>query len=99
LNDKQKAITDKEFDKFWISNYKYLAKSFPVFSIIRRYPKIYGQVLIRFDTCSKKERKQANRKCSMYNFDYIMEKKRDIWNFDHPVLDDFKAFLNLFKIP
>jgi len=24
---------------------KYLAKSFPVFSIIRRYPKIYGQVL------------------------------------------------------
>jgi len=25
---------------------KYLAKSFPVFSIIRRYPKIYGQVLI-----------------------------------------------------
>jgi len=26
-------------------SFKYLAKSFPVFSIIRRYPKIYGQVL------------------------------------------------------
>jgi len=31
---------------------KYLAKSFPVFSIIRRYPKIYGQVLITLNKFS-----------------------------------------------
>jgi hypothetical protein len=52
---------------------------------------------IRFDTCSKKEKKQAYRKCSMQNFDYIMQHKKNIWNFDSPVLDEFKSFLRLFN--
>lgn len=72
LESKNKSITDKEYDKFWISNY------------------------IRFDTCSSSERKQAERKCSMKNFEYIMENKKDIWNFSHPILDEIKEFLQLF---
>ena len=67
-----KEINQKEFDKFWISNY------------------------IRFDTCSKQEQKQAGRKCSMSEFDYVMEHKKDIWDWDNPTLDDLKEFFKLF---
>lgn len=52
---------------------------------------------IRFDTCSKKEKKQAYRKCSMQNFEYIMQRKKNIWNFDHSVLNNFKIFLSIFN--
>ena len=67
-----KKINQKDFDKFWISNY------------------------IRFDTCSKQEQKQAGRKCSMSGFDYVMEHKKDIWDWDNPTLDDLKEFFTLF---
>ena len=67
-----KKINQKDFDKFWISNY------------------------IRFDTCSKKEHKQAGGKCSMSKFDYVMEHKKDIWDWDNPTLDDLKEFFKLF---
>ena len=67
-----KEINQKEFDKFWISNY------------------------IRYDTCSNQEQKQAGRKCSMYGFDYVMEHKKDIWDWDNPILDDLKEFFKLF---
>ncbi len=73
LKNKGYEITDKDFDKFWISIY------------------------LRYDTCSKKEQKQAGRKCTMNNFDYIMENKSDIWNFEHPILEDLKTFLALFE--
>lgn len=72
LESKGKKINQKEFDKFWVSNY------------------------IRFDTCSKKEQKQAGRKCSMSEFDYVMEHKKDIWDWDNPALDDLKEFFKLF---
>ena len=67
-----KKINQKDFDKFWISNY------------------------IRYDTCSNQEQKQAGRKCSMYGFDYVMEHKKDIWDWDNPILDDLKEFFKLF---
>lgn len=73
LEEENETVSDKEFDKFWLSNY------------------------IRFDTCSKKERKQARKKCSMQNFEYVMRRKKEIWDFDHPALDDFKNFLRLFE--
>ncbi|WP_293337618.1 DUF3226 domain-containing protein [Microcoleus sp. CAWBG58] len=72
LENQGKKISQKEFDKFWISNY------------------------IRFDTCSKKEQKQAGDKCSMSKFDYVMEHKKDIWDWDNPTLDDLKEFFKLF---
>ena len=47
---------------------------------------------IRFDTCNKKEQSRASEKCI---FEKAMQK--DIWNFDHEVLDSLKEFLALFK--
>ncbi len=71
--EKQKILSDKEFDKFWLNNY------------------------IRFDTCSNREKKQAARKCSIRQFEYILENKKDIFDFDNPILNDFKKFLRLFQ--
>jgi hypothetical protein len=61
------------------------------------FDKFWINNYIRFDTCLKKESSQAYRKCSMYNFDYILENKSHIFDFDNPVLDEIKAFLKLFK--
>ncbi len=72
LTENKETISNKEFDKFWISNY------------------------IRFDTCSNQDRKQAGRKCSMQNFDYVLENKADIFDFNHNSLDEMKTFLGLF---
>ena len=72
LESKGKKINQKEFDKFWVSNY------------------------IRFDTCSKKEQKQAGGKCSMSEFDYVMKHKKDIWDWKNSALDDLKEFFTLF---
>jgi len=74
LHECNKEISNKDFDKFWISNY------------------------IRFDTCLKKEKGQANRKCSIseVGFKYVMENKTHIWDFTHPSLLELKNFLNLF---
>ncbi|OQY59940.1 MAG: hypothetical protein B6245_04110 [Desulfobacteraceae bacterium 4572_88] len=71
--EKQKILSDKEFDKFWLNNY------------------------IRFDTCSKKEKKRAERKCGIRHFEYVTQSKKDIFDFDNPVLEDIKCFLGLFK--
>lgn len=62
----------------------------------KEFGKYWVNNYIRFDTCTKKERKQAGRKCSMRNFAYVMENKADIWDFNHPALAEFKAFLALF---
>ncbi|MCB8786439.1 DUF3226 domain-containing protein [Planktothrix agardhii] len=72
LENNNKSISDKEYDKFWINNY------------------------LRFDTCSRNDKKQAEKKCSTKSFEYIMKNKKDIWNFDHPVLNEIKEFLHLF---
>lgn len=60
------------------------------------FDKFWVSNYIRFDTCSKQEQKQAGRKCSMYKFDYVMKHKKDIWNWEHPALDDLKEFFKLF---
>ncbi|WP_293127404.1 DUF3226 domain-containing protein [Microcoleus sp. bin38.metabat.b11b12b14.051] len=72
LESQGKEINQKDFDKFWISNY------------------------IRYDTCSNQEQKQAGRKCSMSGFDYVMEHKKEIWDWNNPALDDLKEFFQLF---
>jgi hypothetical protein len=63
----------------------------------KEFDKFWVNNYIRFDTCSSNEKKQAFRKCSMHNFDYILENKKDIFNFDHPVLGSFKSYLSLFQ--
>lgn len=60
------------------------------------YDKFWVNLYIRYDTCSRSERTQAERKCSMKNFEYVMENKKGIWDFNHPILANLKAFLRLF---
>ncbi|MCU0541251.1 MAG: hypothetical protein MUE44_03585 [Oscillatoriaceae cyanobacterium Prado104] len=60
------------------------------------FDKFWVSIYLRYDTCSIQEQKQAGRKCSMSGFDYVMEHKKDIWDWTHPALDDLKAFFKLF---
>ncbi len=61
------------------------------------FDKFWIDNYIRFDTCPKKERTQAERKCSMKAFEYVMQTKSDIFNLSHEVLDGLKKFLIQFK--
>ncbi len=56
------------------------------------FDKFWVQVYIRYDTCTKKEQKQAGKYCSN---EAAMNKL--IWNFGHECLDELKVFLNLFS--
>jgi hypothetical protein len=60
------------------------------------FDKFWVSIYLRYDTCSDREQKQAGRKCSMSGFDYVMEHKKDIWDWDNPALDDLKNFFKLF---
>lgn len=60
---------------------------------IKDFDKFWVNTYLRYDTCSKRESKQAYRKCT---FEYAMSEKTEIWNFDHPVLNDLKEFLQMF---
>jgi aspartyl-tRNA synthetase len=72
LKKNGEELSDKEFDKFWVSNYH------------------------RFDCCSKDEKKQAGSKCDpKSSFRKEIDGKK-IYNFDSPMLDGLKEFLNLF---
>jgi len=64
----------------------------------KEFNKFWVNNYLRFDTCTKEERKRAGEKCSMHNFAYVMQHKPDIWNFDDPVLDELKAFLRVLAI-
>ncbi|MEG4631489.1 hypothetical protein QUB56_18125 [Microcoleus sp. AR_TQ3_B6] len=60
------------------------------------FDKFWVSIYLRYDTCSDNEQQQAGRKCTMSGFDYVMEHKKDIWNWDHPALNDLKEFFKLF---
>lgn len=55
------------------------------------FDKLWIEKYIRYDTCTRKERKQAGTKC---NNEAAMSK--DIWNFEHEYLNHLKTFLRLF---
>jgi hypothetical protein len=55
------------------------------------FTKIWVDFYIRWDTCSKKDRKQAEMKCSMRYFGTVLEK--DLFDFEHPALSDLRTFL------
>ena len=54
------------------------------------FDKFYINNYIRFDTCSKKEKKHADVYCT---FEYSI--KKDIWDLDNNILNDLKEFLKL----
>ena len=60
------------------------------------FDKFWINNYLRYDTCSKQDQKQAERKCSMHRFDYVMEHKKDIWDWKNSALDDLKEFFTLF---
>ena len=60
------------------------------------FDKFWVSIYLRYDTCSDNEQQQAGRKCSMSGFDYVMEHKKDIWDWNNPALDDLKEFFTLF---
>ncbi len=60
------------------------------------FDKFWVANYIRFDTCSNRESKRADAKCSMRNFDYVLQNKANIFDFESPVLDDLKTFVKLF---
>ncbi|MCW6050858.1 hypothetical protein K4039_12350 [Lyngbya sp. CCAP 1446/10] len=62
----------------------------------KHFDKFWVSIYLRYDTCSNQEQKQAGKKCSMSGFDYVMEQKKDIWDWDNPALDDLKEFFKLF---
>lgn len=60
------------------------------------FDKFWFSIYLRYDTCSKEERKQAGRKCSMSALEYVLREKSHILDFDHPILEGWKSFLRLF---
>ena len=60
------------------------------------FDKFWVSIYLRYDTCSDNEQQQAGRKCTMSGFDYVMEHKKDIWDWNNPALNDLKEFFNLF---
>jgi hypothetical protein len=54
------------------------------------FVKLWVDFYIRWDTCDKNDRKQAYRKCSMHNFETVLEK--DIFDFEHEALSELKTF-------
>ncbi|MDB9494404.1 hypothetical protein PN441_12775 [Spirulina major CS-329] len=63
----------------------------------KEFDKFWWSIYLRYDTCSKKERKQAERKCSMKNFDTVLSiKGSQILNLEHEILAKLRSFLSLF---
>lgn len=58
----------------------------------KEFDKFWVSIYQRYDTCTKTEKKQANRKCVGE-----VSMKKDIWNFEHEKLKDLKIFLHLFS--
>ena len=61
------------------------------------FDKFWVANYVRFDTCSKKESNRAGKKCSLQNFDYVLEKTPSIFDFEHAILQELKVFLKLFN--
>lgn len=53
------------------------------------FDKFWIQIYQRYDCCTKREKKQAGEKCS----NEVSLKEKNIWNFEHSILNDLKDFL------
>jgi hypothetical protein len=72
----------------WVACLKTKGIEFKPKDLLKEWVRVYT----RYDTCSKKERKQAKIKCSI---EAALQKP--IWDFDHDCLNQLKEFLKLFK--
>jgi len=55
----------------------------------KEFDKFWIQIYQRYDCCTKREAKQAGRKCN----NEVSLKNKKIWNFNHLILNDLKKFL------
>jgi len=55
----------------------------------KEFNKFWVQIYQRYDCCSRKESKQAYKNCN----NEISLKEKDIWDFEHKILDELKEFL------
>ena len=60
----------------------------------KEFRKLWIHTYIRYDTCD--DRQQAGDKCSSNKRGFVHVLRKDIWDFDHAVLDDLKMFLDHF---
>jgi hypothetical protein len=63
----------------------------------KEFVKMWVDAYIRWDTCSRNDKKQAERKCSMKNFDYVMTSKSTIFDLNAELLNNLKTYLRLFN--
>jgi len=61
------------------------------------FDKLWVNNYIRHDTCTNQEKNHASEYCSVAKFDYVMNNKQHIWDFEHAALDELKEFLKLFN--
>lgn len=59
----------------------------------KQFDKFWVSIYQRYDCCSRREQQQAARKC---NNEASM--KKDIWNYSHSSLSDFREFIKMFKV-
>jgi hypothetical protein len=57
----------------------------------KEFDKFWVAQYIRYDTCSKKEKNQVSKYCTLE-----AAMKKSIWDFKNPCLDELKSFLQLF---
>lgn len=57
----------------------------------KNFDKFWVNIYQRYDCCSPKEQRQAARKCSSQ-----ASMSKGIWDFEHPSLEQFRGFLQLF---
>lgn len=60
----------------------------------KEFNKLWLQVLIRYDICSKEEQEKGSKCC---NPKYVLENKTDVFDFNHECLNELKTFLEMFK--
>ncbi|MCT4648437.1 MAG: hypothetical protein N4A74_25850 [Carboxylicivirga sp.] len=65
----------------------------------KEFDKFWIANYLRFDTCTNREKRRAEKKCSMggEGFEYIMTNKAEIFDLDSQHLDDIKTFLTIFN--
>lgn len=59
----------------------------------KAFDKFWVDIYGRYDCCTKKEKKQAEKNCNLA----ASIKKENIWNFSHPALTDLKNYLAMFN--
>lgn len=59
----------------------------------KEFDKLWVHYYLKYDTSTHQERQQASKYCSL---EYSLTRNPPVWNLASPILDELKAFLDLF---